>query len=67
MGSLVEYCTPLIDVSDMLNGSNNNGDNRDVVDIIYASCNKKQQQYHSHRSIDTLAAIKVLCGSYENM
>jgi len=41
MGSLIvvvptlgQYCTQLIDVLDTLNGSNSNGDNRNVVDII---------------------------------
>ena len=41
MGSLIvvvsilgQYCTLLIDVSDTLNGSNNNNDNRIVVHII---------------------------------
>ena len=41
MGSLIvvmailgQYCTPSIDVLNALNRSNNNGDNRDVVDII---------------------------------
>ena len=41
MGSLIaivaifgQYCSLLIDVSDMLIGSNNNSDKRDLVDII---------------------------------
>jgi len=31
---LGQYCTPLLNVSDTLNGSNNNGDYTNMVDII---------------------------------